>query len=383
MPEKSFNSATTEIGIDAPSPDASRQHPLHVVCVMLSRGLGGLEQSAIDYAEALSLEGHRVTALVHPDWPGGATLDQLGVARESCTSLGEWDPLAAFRLRRRIGGLAPAVVVTIGRRASALVRRALGRPGDPPQVAATPNYGFRHLIGLDHVIATTADIGRALIAAGQPAARISVVPNTIRVPADPAVPPKWPVAVPVIGALGRFVSKKGFAHFIDALACLRARGHGFKAMLAGSGPDETALRERARRADLEQQISFPGWVTDKTAFFRSLDVFCVPSVHEPFGIVVLEGLAHGRPTVVTDAEGPRQIVTDGVDGLVVPRTDPERLADALASLIEQPALRHRLGETGLATVRQRYDLPVVASQLARVLRSVATTERHRAAAAAP
>ena len=97
----------------------------------------------------------------------------------------------------------------------------------------------------------------------------------------------------------------------------------------------------------------------------------MPALHEPFGIVVLEGLAHGRPTVLTDAEGPREIITDGRDGLIVPRGQPERLAAALARLLDQPNLRRQLATAGLDLVRERYALPVVARRISSVLRAVA------------
>jgi hypothetical protein len=156
-----------------------------VACVMLAPGLGGLEQSLVDYCEALLLEGHPVEALVHPRWAGLPALGRLSLAAVTpLGNLNEWDPLAVRRLRRRLRAAPPEVVLTIGRRASALTRRARRRLPPLPQIGVTPNYGLKPLLGLDHVIATTADLRRALLAAGQPAARISVVPNLVRLPAE-------------------------------------------------------------------------------------------------------------------------------------------------------------------------------------------------------
>lgn len=340
------------------------------MCVMLSRGQGGLEQSQLDYGEALSGAGEQVMALVHPDWPGIAELDRLGIATTTFRSLGEWDPLAAARLRRLLSARAPDVALTIGRRASTLVRKALARRPGPLHVAVTPNYSLAHLVGLDHVIATTHDLKRALIDAGQAEASISIVPNMIRLPDPPPSPPPERGEAPVIGALGRFVAKKGFAELIDALALLRAQGHGFTVKLGGDGPEAEALRAKAATHGLADRVEFLGWITDKRAFFERIDIFCVPSLHEPFGIVVLEGLAYGRPMVVTDAEGPREILQDGVNGLIVQRGDPERLAAALANLLEDASLRARLAAEGLRLVRQEYALAVVGKRLSTVLRAV-------------
>jgi glycosyltransferase involved in cell wall biosynthesis len=352
--------------------DGSR---LCVVCAMLSRAQGGLEQSLLDYCEALSLRGHRVVAVTHPGWPGVRQLAQMPLEHAGCRSFGEWDPLAVLRLRRLFRRADAEVVLTIGRRASALARRALVPIPQLPQVAVTPNYSLKQLVGVDHVLATTEDLRRALIAAGQPAERITVIPNMVRLPPGADAVPAASVEEPVIGTLGRFVAKKGFLQLIDALALLHQRGHRFRVRLAGDGPEDQALRARVAESGLDGRIEFPGWITDKQAFFAGLDVFCVPSLHEPFGIVVLEGFAHGRATVITDAEGPAQIVRDGIDALVVPRDDPGALADALARLLDDPALRHRLGQAALASVRERYALDVVAAQISQTLQRLVDERR--------
>jgi glycosyltransferase involved in cell wall biosynthesis len=339
---------------------------------MLAPGLGGLEQSLVDYCEALLLEGHPVEAVVHPRWADLPALARLPLAAITpLTTLNEWDPFAVHRLRRRLRAAPPAVVLTIGRRASVLTRRARRRLPPLPQVGVTPNYSLAPLIGLDHVIATTRDLRQAAIAAGQPAARVSVVPNRVRLPAD-TVPAAEPSAAPVIGALGRMIERKGFADLLAAAALLAARGRAFEVRLGGSGPAEAALRALADRLALGDRVRFLGWVEDKPAFFGALDVFCVPSRMEPFGIVVLEGMAHGRAVVASTAAGPREILRDGIDGLLVPPAAPPALADALGALLDDPERRAALARAGRETVRARFDLPVVATTISAVLTQVAS-----------
>ena len=342
---------------------------------MLSAGRGGLEQAHLDYCEALALEGHRTIAVLHPDAPARAALDALSVEQVSCRSLGEWDPLAVRRLRRLLLQERPGAAITIGRRAGALFRRARAGLSDGVQIAVEQNYSFKHIIGLDRILATTGDLRAALVAAGHPADRVEVVPNMVRVPEDARAVAARRVDAPVIGALGRFVEKKGFHHLIDALALLRDRGHDFVLLIAGDGPDAGALRARVARCGLQEKVRFTGWISDKASFFSELDVFCVPSLHEPFGIVVVEGFAHGQASVLADAEGPREIARDEHDALMVRRGDPGHLAQALARLLAEPDLRHRLGRAALATARERYDLPVVARQLTRSLEALEASPR--------
>jgi glycosyltransferase involved in cell wall biosynthesis len=338
---------------------------------MLAPGLGGLEQSLVDYCEALLVEGHPVEAVVHPRSAGLPALARLPLtAITPLANLNEWDPLAVRRLRERLRAAPPRVVLTIGRRASTLARRARRRLRSLPQVGVTPNYTLKPLIGLDHVIATTEDLRRALLAAGQPAERISVVPNLVRMPPEAPCPRTDPAA-PVIGALGRLIARKGFADLLEAAALLAARGCRFELHLGGSGPEEAALRAQVERLKLAPRVRFLGWIEDKRGFFETLDLLCVPSREEPFGIVVLEGLAHGRPVVATAAAGPREIIRDGIDGLLVPPASPPELAAALAGLLEDPERRAALARAGRATVSQRFALPVVAKLISATLARVA------------
>ena len=125
-------------------------------------------------------------------------------------------------------------------------------------------------------------------------------------------------------------------------------------------------------------MRFLGWIDDKPGFFGALDVFCVPSRAEPFGIVVLEALAHGRAVVASAAAGPREIVRDGIDGLLVPPASPPALAEALGALLDDRERRLALARAGRATVETRFDLPVVARTISAVLTQVAM--RHLAGA---
>lgn len=365
----------------APSIVTTRPLP-HVACVMLSAGVGGLEQSLIDYCEALLVAGHRVTAVCHPGWPGRSSLDALGVDRHACRTLGGWDPFAAARIRRILRRSGAALAFTIGRRATALTRMALGADPPIPLASTTPNYRIDTALGLDLVVATTSDLARALRAAGQPPDRISLIPNMVRVPEDIAVAPPRDAERPVIGALGRFVAKKGFLPFVDALALLERQGVPFSCRLAGDGEQASAIRARIAEHNLGDRVELPGWIDDKRAFFAGIDLFCVPSLHEPFGIVVIEGFAHGRATVTTDAEGPLEIVASGTNGLIVPKDDPAALATALRRLIEDPALRSALATNALAKARATYDLRVVAATVsAAFTEAVDRFSRERSSAA--
>jgi glycosyltransferase involved in cell wall biosynthesis len=343
---------------------------------MLARKFGGMPHAFVGYCEALRSEGHRVTAVIRRGAEVTPALERLGIPVDRLGSTGTRHPWAQWKCRRILRHRRPSVVFAHGKRAVEMFLRA-GRGSRIPIVARTPNYNIEHLIGLDHVLSTTSALRQAVIAAGQPEDRVSVVPNFVRVPRN-AVPAKNHDAAPVIGGLGRFVERKGFATFIEALALLRQRGHAFRALLGGGGPLGQELRALSRRLGLEGTLSFTGWVDDKKAFYNRLTALCVPSLEEAFGIVLIEGFAHGVPTVVTATPGPLEIARDAETALIVAPADAEATAAALARLLEDPDLRRRLATAALAHVRAEYDLPVVARRVSEIFRRIAARGRGEA-----
>ena len=343
--------------------------PLGIVCAMLARKFGGMPHAFVGYCEALSREGHRVTAVIRRGAEVTTALEVLGIPTECLGSTGTRHPWALWRCRRILRNERPAVVFAHGKRAAEMFRRA-GRGSGIPLVAPAPNYNIEYLIGLDHVLPTTRALRRAIVEAGQPQDRVSVVPNFVRVPND-VVPAASREAVPVVGSLGRFVEKKGFATFVEALGLLKRRGYAFEALLGGNGPLEGDLRELAHRLALEGTLTFTGWVSDKRAFYDRLTLLCVPSLEEAFGIVLIEGFANGVPSVVTATPGPLEIAKHAETALIVPPADSDATAAALARLLDDPDLRRRLATAALARVRAEYDLPVVARRVSGIFRTIA------------
>jgi glycosyltransferase involved in cell wall biosynthesis len=361
----------TAEGNDGERAGASPSQPLRVVNMMLGRGQGGIETAFLDYCRAIRMAGLEVTAVVSTGAAIRQQLDALGIGAIDLRQWGEWDVLAVRVLRRVLRGVDPGIVVVHGRRATGLARR--GAAG-MPIVGVAHNYAVDHLVGLRAVFTVTDDLRREVVRRGQPPETVTTIPNMIfDAPYVEPRPRAADGAPTVIGTLGRFVRKKGFTTFIEALALLRASGPPFRAIIAGGGALEGELHGLVRARGLESCVKFPGWVDDKAAFFSQLDIFCVPSHHEPFGIVVLEGFAHGVPTVVTDSEGPREVATSGVDALVVPKEDPAALAEGLCSLIERPDMARQLALAALDTVRSRFDAAVVAPMLSARLQLIASS----------
>lgn len=175
----------------------------------------------------------------------------------------------------------------------------------------------------------------------------------------------------IIGTLGRFIPRKGFADWIEALSILKARGIAFHAVLGGDGEERPYLERLMRKHDLADHLSFNGWVEDKEAFYTGLDLFVLPSHFEPFGLVLLEAIAYGVPIVSTEVEGPREIIQQGESGLLAAPRNPEALADAMQQMLADPARARLMAQAALAHARREYSPAAMAARLRDTLEKIA------------
>jgi len=175
----------------------------------------------------------------------------------------------------------------------------------------------------------------------------------------------------VIGVAGRLEAMKGFEHLIAAAGALREQGIAFELRIAGSGSQQFDLEREARSLGIGEHVRFVGQIRDMPAFYRSVDVFVLPSVStEGLPLVVLEAMAMGLPVVATCLAGVPEVIEDGLNGLLVPPGDPGALAKALSWLAVDGERRKRMAKAGQAHVRDKFPVERVAAEVTRVYETV-------------
>ncbi len=278
-----------------------------------------------------------------------------------CVSPSAWFALQASRILR-----IPLVVTLQGE----LTMDATGLY----QRSATARHVLRGVLRhADHVTACSqATLREAEAWFGQSLGdRGTVIHNGVRVSDFSGASPSAS-AEPYIFAIGRHVPQKGFDVLLDAFARLVADpSFHHRLVIAGDGPERSALERRARDLGLDERVTFVG-PTDRprtASLFRGADVFVMPSRHEPFGIVNLEAMAAGVAVVATDVGGVSEFVRDGVSGLLVAPDDPGALARTMRTALCDAGLRSRLVQHE-AEVAAGHDWSVVAAQYRSVYRDV-------------
>jgi len=153
-------------------------------------------------------------------------------------------------------------------------------------------------------------------------------------------------------ALARLQPQKGLDLLLRAFALIvPSSRNGWRLTLVGEGLEGTALKRLSAELGLDDVVSFEGFRTDTQTFFRRASIFALPSRFEGMPNALLEAMAFGLPSVVSDASpGPLEMVRDGVEGFVVPSENVEALARALERLILDQGLRERCGAEARTTL---------------------------------
>lgn len=197
------------------------------------------------------------------------------------------------------------------------------------------------------------------------ARRVPVIPN----PAVWPLPDNPPRIVPeavcapqrrVLLAVGRLDAVKNFTVLVEAFGQLAGDHPDWDLVILGEGPERALLESAIRARELETRIFLPGIAGNVGRWYGRADLFVMTSRSEGFPNALAEALAHGLPAISFDCNtGPRDIIRDGVDGLLVPPDDGAALAAALDRVMGDPALRMRLAARA-GEARARFSMETVA-----------------------
>jgi L-malate glycosyltransferase len=163
-----------------------------------------------------------------------------------------------------------------------------------------------------------------------------------------------PAGASVVGNIAALVTHKGQRFLIDAAPAIVRAHPDTQILIFGEGELRPSLQRQIHQLGLDHHVHLVGFRPDILSLLKSLDVFVMSSITEGLGTSILDAMAASKPVVGTRAGGIPEVVEDGVTGLLVPTHNPQALADAIVQLLRDAALRRRMGEAGLARVRERF-----------------------------
>ncbi|WP_153557618.1 glycosyltransferase family 4 protein [Roseimaritima sediminicola] len=364
---------------------------LRIQCVIHSLAGGGAERVLASLASRLASRGHDVQLVTL----GDARDDRYAVAQnvqriELDVMQDSRGVLAALRnnlrrlraVRRTVRRYRPDVVLSFCDATNVLVLLATAGMAVPVVVSERSDPA-KHPMGRCWARLRPWAYRRAarLVALSDAAAvtlapwnrrPVAVIPSAVDPPPHPASAnsaPADPAAAPIMLGVGRLSHEKGFDRLIAAFASVAAEHPGWRLEIAGDGPLRAALQQQITASGLADRIELVGWRQDVASLYARADLFVLPSRYEGFPAALLEAMAWGVASVAVDCDsGPRQIVRDGVDGVLC---SAEQLEERLRQMMGDRSLRLRLASRAVEVV-DRFGWPAMVRRYERVLREAAT-----------
>ena len=199
---------------------------------------------------------------------------------------------------------------------------------------------------------------------GLPYEKINVIPNGINITSYNGIVRDYEFRrqyaadnEKIILFMGRLVYEKGVQHLISAMPKILSKYNDAKLIIAGKGGMMDELRNQVNAMGLGNKVYFTGYLNAKqvSKMYKCADVSVFPSTYEPFGIVALEAMLAGVPTVVSDVGGLAEIVEHGVDGMKSYAGNPNSLADVISELLLNPELCDKITRQAKIKVKNQYN----------------------------
>ena len=353
----------------------SRSHPRpRILQLLATGGNGGAQESYTGLLLRLDRSRYEVRALSLSAGSAVQRLRGLGVAVDVVDETD--DELAVRELAAWLRREEIDLVHSHMFRAEALGTRAAVAAGTAVIMATVHSSRVRSaedqaLLAsltpqIDRLIVPSESIAHKVSSEGRAGARFAVIPNGVDLSRFSTPVPRCglrdefgiPHEALIIGVVARLEPEKGHRHLIAAMPAILAAAPDAWLVIVGEGSEADALKAQAAALGTAtaRRVIFTGRREDISAVTADLTVAVVPSLREAQGISILEAMARRRPVVATEVGGIPEVITDGVDGLLVPPADPAGLAMAIGSLLRDPRLRERLGEAGYRTVAERFSI---------------------------
>lgn len=357
-------------------------HPLRVALFTDADVFAGTERHMLDLARGLRLAGAvpsiacpRVSALgdraradgiEHIVIEKGGFIDwaAIGTLRRKLRA-GELDVIHAHNGR---SALSAALAVKLERRGAYVLTQHFLIPSRATRrgLKASVSTAIHRWIsrGAGHIVAISDATRRGIEERGEATGNVTTVPNGIPAP-DPAKltpPPALRASLgigadrPLIVCAARLEVEKDVASLIAAMPAVLDSVPTALCVVAGEGSLRAELTARIEALGLQDSVRLAGFREDAISLINAADLFVLPSLAEPFGLVLIEAMSLGKPVIATNAGGPREIVENGVTGLLVPPADPPALATAITLLMLDEPLRLGMGRRGLDRFTQNFTL---------------------------
>lgn len=196
---------------------------------------------------------------------------------------------------------------------------------------------------------------------GLPAAKVQLINNGVNSPREVNLEEKNRIRLElgiykediIIGSVGRFYNEvKRFTDILHGIKLLN--NPKVKLLLLGQGTDQGLIEAKAKDLGIENQLILAGFQLDTDPYFQIMDIFCIASAHEGFGLVAAEAMMHKLPVIATRVGGLADVVIDHETGFLIPPFSPSSIAEKINFLLENSTIKERMGIAGYKRAIRNY-----------------------------
>lgn len=334
---------------------------MRVLNAIHAQGIGGVDQVFRNYTEILTQNGHEVALLISKNGHENYQAKKIFKLKNS-SQISDFLHLVFILLRFK-----PDLVICHSNRIMKWARFL-------PVKSLAVNHGitFKHSLNCDFVININQEISNLVVAAGFDKAKSFVLPNVIKV--DQKFFEKKLASPPVIGIYGRLEPRKGFDILLKAAGILQRNGKDFRLKIGGfEVPGSYGwhnIKDLAQELGIFEKCEFVGMVLDKKSFFKDVDIFCVPSREEPFGLVILEGFLFSTLVISSDSDGGKLLIKNEESGLLFASENPEDLAVKIIKTLDNPEIYLNLTKHAFLRLEKDFSFDSLRGHFERILQKI-------------
>ncbi|MFO7867402.1 MAG: glycosyltransferase family 4 protein [Candidatus Aminicenantes bacterium] len=360
----------------------------------------GGQRQAFFLARELKRKGYSFRLYAQPDSPLHRKAESEGLPVYPLKMRSEADLRAVFKLGRAMKKAGCLLVHSHDAHSAAVAAAAASRAKVPVRVVSRrvdfpvrKNFFTRkkYIDNIDLVIAVSEEVKRVLSRGGIPEWKVRVIPSGVDY--SPFEEEKdrnylrrelnFSENNFLAGIVAHLADHKGHKYLIQAMRYLKEKAPAVKLVIVGEGPLQMELSRQVQEIHVDDMVFFMGFRDDVPRILASLDLFVLSSHKEGLGSSILDAMASRLPVVATQAGGIPEVVIHEQTGLLVPPKNPERLAEAILRVYQDPGLARRLGENGYRMVHDKFSASGMAEKIIREYERLAEKKRIKLPIAVP
>ncbi|MBM5781886.1 MAG: glycosyltransferase family 4 protein [Pelagibacterales bacterium] len=347
---------------------------MRIINAIRAQNVGGVDQVFRNYTQVLLESGHKVGLLISEN--KNCEYDFLEVKEifklKNKSQIGDF-----FNLLKIVILFKPDIIICHSNRLMSWMKflRFFNKIGLTKAKSVAVNHGisFSKSLNCDYIININKEINDLVVKAGFNSNKSFILPNVI----DVNLPfiKKSVKNAPVIGIYGRIEHRKGFDLLIKASGILAQRNYDFRLKIGGfevpGNYNLQTLKNIADKNNILEKCDFVGVVKNKPNFFKDVDIFCVPSREEPFGLVILEGFLHSTLVISSNTDGGKLLIENGEDGLLFNNEDEKDLAAKIELVLKSLEVYEKITKKAFEKLENKYSLKNLKKEMSEILQVIA------------